>query len=363
MSIHPSVATRHVDRGLPSRGEATVPVLLVDDNANKRLALKSILRQLDFDIVEADSGRAALRHVMVQDFAVILLDVRMPLMDGFETAALIRQRRQCEMTPIIFITAYATDEIENADRYAEGAVDFISAPVVPDELRAKVSVFANIFRNAKALAARASDVQASADQLRLLAEHAPIGIFQTDSENRYVYTNPRWSEITGVGAEAALGQVWETILGDGPNGVDMPDGRSELSQRFELPAGTGAPRIVLVTSKAIPSGEHGLGGWVGTLADVTAEAGANVATSEARDAATAASPLKSEFWARMSHEIRTSMNGVIGMTDLLLETDLDFRQRDYAETVRNSGQALMTIINDLLDSSKVEAKMLDLERV
>ena len=358
MSIHPSPPTRHADQGLPGGGQARVPVLMVDDNANKRLALKSILRQLDFEIVEADSGLAALRHVMVQDFAVILLDVRMPQMDGFETAALIRQRRQCEMTPIIFITAYATDEIENADRYAEGAVDFISAPVVPDELRAKVSVFANIFRNAKMLAARASDVQASADQLRLLTEHAPIGIFQTDIENRYVYTNPRWSEITGVAAEEALGQLWETILGEGPNAVEMPDGRSELSHRFELPAATGAPRIVVVTSKAIPAGDHGLGGWVGTLADVTAEPGA-----EARDAAPAAAQLKSDFLAEMSHEIRTPMNGVIGMTDLLLETDLDARQRDYAQTVRESGQALMTIMDDLLDASKVEAKMLDLQRV
>ena len=116
----------------------------------------------------------------------------MPIMDGFETAALIRQRRQSEMTPIIFITAHASDEIENTDHYAEGAVDFIFAPVPPDELRAKVSVFAKLFCRAEDLAAQAREVQASADQLRLLTDAAPIGIFQTDAENQYVYTNPRW---------------------------------------------------------------------------------------------------------------------------------------------------------------------------
>ena len=88
-----------------------------------------MLAPLGYSIVEADSGLAALRCVMAQDFAVILLDVRMPIMDGFETAALIRLRRQSEMTPIIFITAHETDEIVGTDRYAEGAVDFIFAPV------------------------------------------------------------------------------------------------------------------------------------------------------------------------------------------------------------------------------------------
>jgi two-component system sensor histidine kinase/response regulator len=276
---------------------------------------------------------------------------------------LLRQRQQSQMTPIIFVTAYATDEIDDADRYAEGAVDFISAPIVPDELRAKVSAFGNIFHNAEMLAARASEVQASADQLRLLTEAAPIGIFRTDADNRYVYTNPRWSEITDVSAEAALGQMWETILGEETERTELSHGQSELSCRFELPAGRGGPRIVLVTSKAIPAGDHGPGGWVGTLADVTAEAGAEVAMSEARDAATAASRLKSDFLANMSHEIRTPMNGVIGMSDLLLETDLDVRQRDYAQTVRDSAEALMTIINDILDFSKVEAGMLKLEHV
>src|SRR4029077_9866564 len=134
---------------------------------------------LGYAIVEADSGVAALRCVMAQDFAVILLDVCMPITDGFQTAGLIRQRRESEWTPIIFITGYANDELTTTDQYAEGAVDFIFAPVPPDELRSKVAVFAKLFLRARTLAARAVDVQASADQLRTLTEAAPIGIFQT----------------------------------------------------------------------------------------------------------------------------------------------------------------------------------------
>lgn len=84
----------------------TVPVLLVDDNAAKRVALKASLAPLGYTIVEAASGLEALRAVMAQDFAVILLDVQMPLMDGYETAVRIRQRQRSEMTPIIFVTAH-----------------------------------------------------------------------------------------------------------------------------------------------------------------------------------------------------------------------------------------------------------------
>jgi PAS domain S-box-containing protein len=343
-----------------------VTVLVVDDNAAKRLALRAVLLPLGYSIVEADSGLAALRCLMAQEFAVILLDVRMPIMGGFETAAHIRLRRQSEMTPIIFITAHGGDEIVT-DRYAEGAVDFLFAPVQPDELRAKVSFFANLFIRAEALAERAREVQATADQLRLLTDAAPIGIFQTDAENRYVYTNPRWTEITGIREVDAIGQRWDTIVSaDQRAGLTAEltsrvGSRTELGHRFEISVPDSRPRIVLMNSRSMLRSDGEREGWVGTLADITAEAGAEAAMSAARDEATKASRLKSDFLANMSHEIRTPMNGVIGMTDLLLETDLGAVQRDYAQTVRNSGEALLTIINDILDYSKVEAGMLAIE--
>ena len=347
-----------------------VPVLIVDDSASKRLALKSVLSPLGYLIVEADSGTAALRCVMARDFAVILLDVCMPDMDGFETAALIRQRRQSEMTPIIFITAFSSDEIMSSDLYAEGAVDFIFAPVPPAELRAKVSVFANLFLRAEELAARARELQESADQLRLLTDSAPIGIFQTDADNRYIYTNPRWSEITGMAPDEAVGRRWDAILGPDDRtllAAEMTGGRrdgAELCRRFQVDGPSGRPSVVLVTSRPMPGGDgEGIAGWVGTIADVTAEAGAEAAMAAARDEATEASRLKSDFLANMSHEIRTPMNAIIGMTDLLLETELDTGQRDYAQTVRNSSEALLAILNDILDFSRIEAGRLLIEEI
>src|ERR1700710_1977635 len=145
----------------------TVSVLVVDDNAAKRVALRAVLTPLGHSIVEAASGEAALRCLVEQTFAVILLDVRMPLMDGFETAKLIRQSQGSEMTPIIFITAYGRDEIMDIDRYAEGAVDFIFAPIPAEELRAKVSAFANLFLQSSSLAASAKAAQVAAEELQV----------------------------------------------------------------------------------------------------------------------------------------------------------------------------------------------------
>src|SRR5438045_282312 len=120
-------------------------VLIVDDLPEKVLVYRTILDELGQNLVIARSGEEALREVLRREFAVILLDVQMPGMDGFETAAMIRKRKRSAHTPIIFITAFA-DEVRQAEGYAQGAVDYIPAPVVPEILRAKVRVFVDLFR-------------------------------------------------------------------------------------------------------------------------------------------------------------------------------------------------------------------------
>jgi signal transduction histidine kinase len=123
-----------------------VNILIVDDDSTKRFALKAILAPLGENIVEASSGADGLRQLLRQEFAVVLLDVRMPLMDGFETAQLIRQRPRSELTPIIFVTALDQAETDMGRGYDLGAVDFVFAPVVPAILRAKVAVFVELYR-------------------------------------------------------------------------------------------------------------------------------------------------------------------------------------------------------------------------
>jgi signal transduction histidine kinase len=127
-------------------GDSLVGILLVDDDASKRFALKAVVAPLGQTVVEAASGADALRQLLRQDFAVILLDVRMPVMDGFETAQLILQRPRSELTPIIFVTALDQAETDMARGYDLGAVDFVFAPIVPAIMRAKVAVFVELYK-------------------------------------------------------------------------------------------------------------------------------------------------------------------------------------------------------------------------
>jgi signal transduction histidine kinase/DNA-binding response OmpR family regulator len=119
-------------------------ILIVDDLPEKLLVFQTVLESLDQNLVLVHSGADALRQVLQREFAVILLDVNMPGIDGFETAALIRQHRRGAHTPIIFITSYA-DEMQTARGYSLGAVDYILSPVVPEVLRSKVSVFVSLY--------------------------------------------------------------------------------------------------------------------------------------------------------------------------------------------------------------------------
>ncbi len=130
-----------------ARTETGVGILIVDDDPAKLVALRSVLEPLGENIVEAHSGADALRSLLKEDYAVILLDVRMPIMNGFETAELIRQRPASELTPIIFVTALDQAQTDMGRGYDLGAVDFVFSPIVPVILRAKVQVFVELYRS------------------------------------------------------------------------------------------------------------------------------------------------------------------------------------------------------------------------
>ena len=147
-----------------------VSILLVDDQPANLLALEAMLQGLGQNLVMAASGREALKWLLTHEFAVILLDVKMPDMDGFETAALIREREKSRDTPIIFLTAADKTHTEAVRGYAVGAVDYLVKPVVPEFVRSKVSVFVELAKRSELLRRQAEQLRAGEQAARELAE-------------------------------------------------------------------------------------------------------------------------------------------------------------------------------------------------
>lgn len=145
--------------------EVAVDILLVDDNPNNLLALEALLSDIGARFVKARSGVDALKCLLEQDFALIILDIQMPDMDGFETAAMIRGRERSRRIPIIFLTAFNRSDTQVHRGYALGAVDFLFKPIVPEILRSKVSVFADLYR-------KTDEVRRQAEQLRVAERQA-----------------------------------------------------------------------------------------------------------------------------------------------------------------------------------------------
>ncbi len=215
-----------------------VNILIVDDLPEKHLVMASILEELGQNLVSARSGREALRLILQMEFAVILLDVNMPDIDGLETASLIRQYKKTAQTPILFITAYV-DEAQASKGYALGAVDYISSPVVPGVLRSKVKVFVDLHRMNRQLQQQAVEREAlaRAEAARTAAE---------DATRRAAYlsdASQRLSMSLNINATAhALADIAVPGLGD-MAAVALLDSHGELHCRCLKISGSADPSV------------------------------------------------------------------------------------------------------------------------
>jgi PAS domain S-box-containing protein len=182
-----------------------VRILLVDDSPENLVSLEATLEGLGQELVLARSGMEALRHLLDHDFAAILLDVKMPELDGFQTAELIRARKRSRHTPILFLTAYKSDE-HLFRGYDLGAVDFLFKPIVPEILRSKVGVFVELSRNT-ALLERQTEVLSKAEQkFRSLLEAAPDAMIISASDGRISLVNSQVEVMFGFKREELIGR-------------------------------------------------------------------------------------------------------------------------------------------------------------
>lgn len=214
-------------------------ILLVDDSRENLISLEAVLEGLGQELVLAESGTAALRYLLEDDFAAILLDVKMPEMDGFQTAELIRSRKRSRHTPILFLTGYKSDE-HLFRGYDLGAVDFLFKPIVPEILRSKVSVFVELSRNTT-LYRRQTEILVKTEQkFRSLLEAAPDAMAVVDKEGNIVLVNAQIEKIFGYTRGELLGNPIEILVPERFRGGRHKDHRTGyFSEPRVRPMGTG----------------------------------------------------------------------------------------------------------------------------
>ncbi len=350
-----------------------VNILLVDDQPENLLALEAVLANLG-NLVRANSGQEALRHVLSQDFAVILMDVQMPGMDGFETATLIRNRPRSRHVPIIFLTAFSASDQLMFKGYALGAVDYLFKPIDSSILISKVTVFVDLFKKTEAmqrqsaqLVAMNEELRQSEERFRSLSACSPVGIFVVDSVGRCTYANPQFQAICGLTEAQSLASGWFSS-------VCTEDQESAIAQwhayvregshyseemRFYTSADD-APRWMHVRSSPMLSTQGELLGYVGTIEDITERKQAEATRAEmvreqiARQEAEAASLMKDEFLSVLSHELRTPLNSMLGWARLLRSKKMDETSVARAlATIERNAEAQARLIEDILDMSKI----------
>ncbi|HEY9847057.1 MAG TPA: PAS domain S-box protein [Candidatus Caenarcaniphilales bacterium] len=174
-------------------------ILMVDDHPENLLALEAILDGLGENLVKAYSGEEALKCCLSQDFAVILLDVMMPGLDGFETAALIRKRPRSRYTPVIFLTAFSKSDAYMFKGYSLGAVDYLLKPVEPEVLLSKIVVFVELFKKTREVKQKAIQLSESEARFQAFMNNTPtVAFMKTAEDGRYVYVNRPFEQMFGT---------------------------------------------------------------------------------------------------------------------------------------------------------------------
>jgi signal transduction histidine kinase/DNA-binding response OmpR family regulator len=400
-----------------------VNILVVDDLREKLLAIELILEELGENVVCVRSGKEALRQLLEQDFAVILLDVNMPDMDGFETAALVRQRRRSQHTPIIFVTALS-DEMHATQGYSLGAVDFILSPLIPEVLRTKVRVFVDLFRMAQQIQRQAEErialereqaarvvAEETTRRSRFLSEASKVLHRSLDFDailqglaDLVVPFLADLCAVTAVGDSAVHWKtVWAwTVSEHGPRQACQASGpvddtrlaeaieralRSAKLEQLERPAvetptySEGRPTFGDARS-ALVLPLQARGRILGTLALAMSHSGREYSTADlalAEDFASRAAiamdnarlyasireadQRKNEFLAMLAHELRNPLAPIRNAIQVFRLHNVALPQLQFArDVVDRQVQLLVRLVDDLLDVSRITRGKVTLQK-
>jgi len=386
-----------------------VDILIVDDRSENLLALEAILESLGQRLVRAQSGEAALRCLLEREFAVILLDVQMPGMNGFETAKMIKSREKTKFVPIIFLTAISKDEEYVYQGYSVGAVDYMFKPFQPEILRSKVNVFVELYLQRRRIAEqehRLHEIERQELELRHMREllqsearfreivsTAMDAIIAFDADGHITLVNHAAERMFDTTIADAIGKKVTRFLPEVAELSDLCDSATPAGQNTS-PAGGQTPHAFTgcrANSESFPLEasisclDSPTGRMYTLIGRDVSERKQHEQELERQAASLAASAkeltelneelhrrqleleramtARSRFYASMSHELRTPINAVLGYSTLLLERiygPLNEKQVEGIERTQKAARHLLELVNDVLDLSKIEAGKIDL---
>lgn len=335
-----------------------VYILIVDDLPNNLFALEKVLSALDVVVIKANSGEEALAHTLNYDFALAVLDVQMPDMNGYELADILLGDPTTSRIPIIFLTAAYADEQQAFHGYEKGAVDYIVKPLNPVIFLSKVNVFLELARYRISLeqivTERTLALQEEGNRLRLLVENTPDCILNIDQNGTIIFINHSPSSLPYIGLSIYefFGPKDRVQQQKALENVFATGEVTEFESYMQLPWNSQA---TWYSHRLAPIMQQPIMECVQISRDISDQKKANQARLQLIKAQ-AESKAKSHFLASMSHEIRTPMNAVLGYVQLLQRGGhLNAQQLDYLDIIDRSGEHLLLLIDSVLDMAKIEA--------
>ncbi|MCD6332736.1 MAG: response regulator, partial [Bacteroidales bacterium] len=351
-------------------------ILIVDDKVENLIALEKLLTTFNVEPVRALSGNEALQQTLKHHFALALIDVQMPEMDGYETVSILRSNQDTRFLPVIFVSAIYREDYHVEKGIESGAIDFITKPINPVILKGKIKLFLELYEQKELLK---SEIQARKNAqeeltrnnalLQSLLQSIPDLIFYVNLQGHFMGCNQAFRTFTGLPEKKITGKTYQDIFSP-----EVAESLSKADQKVIKTTKTDSRQLWIWSSKRsqilldvkktlICDPEGNSLGIISIARDITDFHNNQLALEKAKSEAESANIAKSMFLANMSHEIRTPMNGIIGMTDILHDTELTDEQKEFLRIIKLSGDNLLTIINDILDFSKIEAGRITLEEI
>lgn len=333
-------------------------ILIVDDIEANLISLERVLSGLDVSVIRASNGNDALIAVLNHDFALAIIDVQMPVMDGYELAEYIRSEEKNSSLPVIFLSAVYSDEYHVFKGYESGAVDFMTKPFNPYYLIRKVEIFLKLNRQ-KELLNEKLDIEISKNYLESVVGAISDSLIVLDLNGRITNANRAACTMLGYSTEEMLQLSIDSISQEGLSQSWMKDlsgSGTECSPPIEsLMTGKNGKSIPVMISGSVMRDKDGkINGSVIIAFDISERKKFEEGLIEAKRRSEEISSLKSHFLRSMSHEIRTPLTGICGYTEVLMAMVTDDAQKELLDKILISGRRLGHTLNSILDFSKLE---------